>query len=443
MSHPSVFSLPLELLEEIADEVHLDTQLSLCRVSKLFHSLTIRSVYRVIFLDSPALVVACCRTLASNRTAALSVRQLAITYTPMEPPRFYYFSSFYALIGKALQNLSQLHELKLMVSDPAYIRTLNRAHFPFLRHFECYLALTDSLILFLNRHPTINYLQIAPTEAFVQTSVVDSSRPPLQVVLPKLQYFIGNSECISALVPDASLRAAFIFWEAAYSTPQDTIRSLEHSSGDTINLVSCRRRGWNLDLIDLISISLPNIYVLIITNLLVVDVRPSEAYLNAVKNMLSRFSMLRNLHLHCIDTWNMNDVKCNMDEDFATVTAWGSACPSLLECILPHSNGMKWIRIHDLWLPDPNSEQGMEWTWDMLCSNGHPQWNRLLVDIEARLRRKAVYARGVEEAISVLRSLTLQSASGDDVHDREENDVVDSGRAVGGGGSDPPRSIVL
>lgn len=291
MSPLSIFTLPLELLEEIADIVHTDAQLSLCRVSKLFHSLTIRSIYRDISLDSPSVVVACCRTLAFNQNAALAVRQFCITYTydsnfvvmirsqltfsisPTEPPSIHYFPSFYSVIGKALQRLSQLQELRLMVFDPNYVQSLNLVQFSTLRHFECYLALTDSLILFLNRHPTINYLQIAPNEALGRPSM-GTAHP--QVMLPKLQYFVGNSECVSALVPDASLRAAFIFWDAVDATPQDAIMSLERSSGDTINLVSCRRRGWNLDLIDLISIWLPNIYVLSITNLLVVDARPSE-----------------------------------------------------------------------------------------------------------------------------------------------------------------------
>lgn len=81
---------------------------------------------------------------------------------------------------------------------------------------------------------------------------------------------------MSALVPDASLRVAFMFWDAVDATPQDAICALERSSGDSLNLLSCRRRGWNLELFELVSVWLPNIYVLSITNLLVVDTRPSE-----------------------------------------------------------------------------------------------------------------------------------------------------------------------
>jgi len=405
MPFPCVFSLPLELLEEIADIVDVDTQLSLCRVSKLFHSLTVASVYRVICLDSPSLVVACCRTLARRGDAAAAVRQFSISYTPTDPPSCH-FASFYSTIQSALERLLHLQELKLMVIDPNYIQVLNNAYFHSLRHFECYLALTNSLILFLNRHPTINYLQIAPHEALSPSSI-GNVLP--RVVLPKLQYFVGNSECVSALVPDASLRAAFIFWEAVGGTAQDAIRSLERSSGDTINLVSCRRSGWNLDLIDLISICLPNIYVLIITNLLVVNSRPNETYLNAVTNLLPRFSMLCRLHVHCIGMEELSDGKGNLDEDFATVTAWGAACPSLEECILPHSNGMKWLRRHNIWIPDPNDPQGVKWTLNTLNSNRYPQWSRLLLAMTARSRKKAGYTKQSGDTFTALRSPMLTS----------------------------------
>lgn len=167
-----------------------------------------------------------------------------------------------------------------MVLDPNYIHVLDQCHFPALQHFECHLALTNSLILFLNRHPDITYLQIAPNEALSPEYSPPSVTP--QVILPKLEYFAGNSECISALVRDASLRAAFVFWDAVDATPQDAITSLERSSGNSINLLSCRRRGWNLDLIDLISTWLPNIYVLSITNLLVVDAHPTEVRIEAI-----------------------------------------------------------------------------------------------------------------------------------------------------------------
>ena len=81
MSRPYILNLPVEVLEEITDVVNLDTQVSLCQVSKLFHSFTIRSLYRDISLVNPSALVACCHVLASNSNAAAAVRTFSITYT--------------------------------------------------------------------------------------------------------------------------------------------------------------------------------------------------------------------------------------------------------------------------------------------------------------------------------------------------------------------------
>jgi hypothetical protein len=246
-----------------------------------------------------------------------------------------------------------------MVFDPAYIQILNFLTLPALCRFECYLNLTDSLISFINRHPTIIHLRIAPTEALVPPLAPGATISPTSspyIFLPRLQYFWGNSQCISALTSATALRAAFVFWDVVDAAPQDAIAALERTSSSTMSVLGCRRRGWNLDLLDLISTWLPNIYALSVTNLLVVDAHPSavsdrhferglylfmlhsKAFLDAVKGFLARFTMLRCLRIGCVDLWKMGDVQCRMDDDFATVTSWGSVCPSLVECSLPRKD---------------------------------------------------------------------------------------------------------
>jgi len=79
---------------------------------------------------------------------------------------------------------------------------------------------------------------------------------------------------------------------------------------------------------------------------------------------------------------------------------------------------MKWFRRHDLWIPDPDNPQGVEWTWNMLNSNRYPQWNRLLVAITNRLRRKAAYTQPLEDTFAVLRSLMLGEFLDDGPDDR-------------------------
>jgi hypothetical protein len=76
----SIVRLPLEVLEVIIEFAALDAQLCISRVSKLFHSLTLRALYRNLALRSPRAVVACCRTLVSNRRTTATVRSFVINY---------------------------------------------------------------------------------------------------------------------------------------------------------------------------------------------------------------------------------------------------------------------------------------------------------------------------------------------------------------------------
>ena len=64
-------------------------------------------------------------------------------------------------------------------------------------------------------------------------------------------------------------------------------------------------------------------------------VRFRQSYLQAIRVVLRNFTRLRILRINCIDYWQMGDVKCQLDKDFATVTEWGESCPSLVEVTLP------------------------------------------------------------------------------------------------------------
>lgn len=407
-----IFRLPYEVLEEIVDISSPASQILLCRVSKLFRSLTIRSLYRDISLTSPADTVSCCRTLAGSLEAATCVKSLSISYrcallaSPLHtwshglislPVTRNFLSSFYGLISKALRSLTNLQSLKLLVLDPSLVFALRYCTHPFLHLFECYLGLTTPLIAFLNRHPRIFYLQISPHynehQALSVPLWTQSTKAPLPLLppvvhLPRLEYFVGNSHSLPIITSYAALRAAFVFWDDSAvpsftpSTPSmnapdplsEAILPLEMTSTQTLNLLSCRRKGWNLDLLDIVSERLPFIYALSITNLLhdagdgdVEGSYPSQVrscrllnkvtcthrverlqvMLERIKQSLGRFHNLQSFHLNCVGgdgNWQPNvavnevdtaALEARMDRDFKTVTLWGEACPSLTELILP------------------------------------------------------------------------------------------------------------
>ncbi|KAF7369526.1 F-box domain-containing protein [Mycena venus] len=379
-------SLAPETLEEIIAFTPTESHLALCRVSKLLYALCIRSVYCDISLRSPAAVVKCCRTLAKNVLVASMVKRFEISYAPSALPPC---SSFYSLIGNALQRMTNIHDLVLLVADSNYISVLARCSLPRLYHFECCLSLDDTMVSFLNRHLQIRYLQLGANESESEGAPQPTPRHQHQpvVTLPKLEYFIGNSSCVAPLIQRASLRAAFITWDAVGEPTEESIAALERSSTETLNVLSCRRHGWNIDLLDRISTHLPHIYALSLTNLFFMDVVPTHpANLQAIGQCLSRFSSLQRLAITCVNVWKPEEhPEPQMDNAFETVTAWGDVCPSLVECTVPQSNDIKWVRVCDnLWLPDPSQAGSTRWIWGMLRSHRYPEWDRVVDTIRAR-----------------------------------------------------------
>ncbi|KAF8964506.1 hypothetical protein BDZ97DRAFT_1815441 [Flammula alnicola] len=340
----SIVRLPLEVLEVFIQYSPVSSQLATSRVSKLFHSLTIRPLYRDISLCSPRVVVACCRTLISNNTAAKTVRSFSINYTHYSSSSNSLLSAYYSRIKKALLALSGLYTLKLLVHDPYFVNLLNHCMFPTLRQFECYLTPSTLLIEFLNRHPRINYLQVSPHENTSELSEDDNKLPALE--LPRLQYFAGNVQSLQFLGTACTLRAAIISWNAMDTNPDLAFSALQRSSRDTI------------------SIRLPDVLSLHISNVLLVDANPTETYLQAIRAFLPRFTQLQRLKINCIDYWEMGDISCQIDQDFSTVTEWGDACPSLIEITLPRKlvsllNDLSWYRVSEsVWIPDPKHTAG-------------------------------------------------------------------------------------
>ncbi|KAJ7728273.1 hypothetical protein DFH07DRAFT_851211 [Mycena maculata] len=419
-------SLAPETLEEIVAFTPPESHLALCRVSKLLYVLCVRSIYCNIRLGSPTTVVKCCRTVANNAIVASAVRSFEIAYSPSVLPCS---SSFYSLIGRALERMANVHHLVLLVSDSKYISALTRCSLPRLHHFECYLPLANTMVSFLNRHLQISYLRLGAQEE------IPPPKHPI-VTLPKLEYFIGNSSCVAPLIHRASLRAAFITWDAVGETTGDSIAALGRSSTETLNLLSCRRHGWNLDLLDRISAHLPHIYSLSLTNLFFIDVvltHPTN--LDAIGQYLSRFSCLQRLQIACVNVWKPEeDSAPQMDNAFETVTAWGDLCHSLVECTLPQSKEVKWLRVCDnLWLPDLAQPGSTRWIWGALRHNRYPGWDRVVETLRAReAERNGGNGHDFHRRLIALRDAALLHEYDSDDEDAEGVGI--SGISLGGAG---------
>ena len=76
----SLLRLPMETLQDIANQLSATDLLVFCRVSRLTNVLSMKPLYREINMNTPSRTLLCCRTLRSNASAALHVRDLAVRW---------------------------------------------------------------------------------------------------------------------------------------------------------------------------------------------------------------------------------------------------------------------------------------------------------------------------------------------------------------------------
>ncbi|TFK23905.1 hypothetical protein FA15DRAFT_656386 [Coprinopsis marcescibilis] len=357
---PRIPDLPIEIIEEFIQCSPSSSWPSLALASRLFHSLTTPYLYRNINLSTRTSIISCARTLVTRPATACSVHSLSIHYTSPGP----HIQDFYDLILQAFCKISGLQQLKVSTFDDQLIHVLERSTFPHLTHFECEIIASPALIHFANHHPTLKSLELSP---FEHISPNPRILPTIQ--LPRLESFSGNAQTTSVLGPSLSLRAAFVIWDAMDSNPEPGQPKSSELS----------KAGWNLDLVEVISNELPSITALNLFNVLVVDSRPSQGYVDAIRRCLPRFKCLQRLSLNCVDRWQMGNVECAMDSDFETVTKWGEVCPSIQEIILPHSGSMTWRPLaENIWIPDPNDPKGAVWLGDAITGSKYPVRGRIV-----------------------------------------------------------------
>ncbi|KAJ7625825.1 male sterility protein-domain-containing protein [Roridomyces roridus] len=198
--------LPNELLLEIIQNVEETDLVSLCRVSKLFHSLTLPFLNRsvVIELDVPATLVAFCSALVAHPTRGVAVRSLTVKHKSRPG-------------ALAREMLSLIHAMKLMTlleelhlffpdSSPMAQRL---SHLTFPRLLTCEISIQDRYASdcdmvadFVARHPSITHLSL-------RTSQSPSSSNPIS--LPNLQRLEAQSP-IFTHITCPNQPAMRVFW---------------------------------------------------------------------------------------------------------------------------------------------------------------------------------------------------------------------------------------
>ncbi|KAJ7612162.1 hypothetical protein FB45DRAFT_939998 [Roridomyces roridus] len=191
--------LPNELLARIIDYAPRPDQAALCRVSKLFHALTLPVLYREIEIDTteqPAIVIESFCSAMMKPGRAEVARQFILTFGTDEE----FFSNpvlrlYGGLTGsiRLMHKLEHLHLIDLSTSPPnAFSYLFREITFPRLSIFRLGLQTGNkeysaALVQFFARHPNITEVCLWMPELPWSTTAVGSC-------LPNLQQYEGSAE---------------------------------------------------------------------------------------------------------------------------------------------------------------------------------------------------------------------------------------------------------
>jgi hypothetical protein len=95
--------------------------------------------------------------------------------------------------------------------------------------------------------------------------------------MPSLRYFAGEALYLPFVAKESALCGATLSWyNEVEDAIVDAIRTLEEASRESLVYLSCRRRGWNLDLLRAVAESLPDLLALELVDTMMVQAFPPE-----------------------------------------------------------------------------------------------------------------------------------------------------------------------
>ncbi|KAJ7615828.1 hypothetical protein FB45DRAFT_1008101 [Roridomyces roridus] len=330
-------TLPVELIDNIAQSLQGDDLVMLARTQRVIHGICTPWIYRRVILLDCVCAVLCLRTLASNVQCAHSVRALAIRFDPD-----LMLDAFRRLIRAALRNLQSLVTLDLRLY-PEIFSLVSDIHFP--RLDLCSLPFCSDIIAFLNLHPDITGLSFDPV---LHSSVLGlASLPPIP--LASLQMFSGPELVGMSTIPQSPVTRIGIFWNAGgFRQFFDAISPRTAEIVEFQNILAI----WELALPPLIAENLPNL-----TSLSLRNVSPAESssdyddFIECVGQALPSLAYLETLSIaQGVGRLAFNPT--HLDREFDIIILWGAAAPQLKYCILPSDT--RWLRVHsdlNVWYP--------------------------------------------------------------------------------------------
>ncbi|KII94855.1 hypothetical protein PLICRDRAFT_693173 [Plicaturopsis crispa FD-325 SS-3] len=361
--------LPIELLDEIINHAYSSRRndvIACCRTSTAFRHVATRRLYRNITLVGPSTIMACCKTLIANPTAAQSVRSFNVQASRI-PFVFYLrrptvFPAFYRVLRAALTCLENLLELDLHCHDPHGISLPSGPCMPRLVRFDTDHNHAAAVAAFLERHPSLQQIALCSLD-HCETALFESVR------LPSLHTFQGVVQHVPLVLPGAPLRSLSITFLPMDEDHEGIVRNLAQYAPhlDTLQ-VAVAASGSSDILVRAIATHFPNIQSLTLGMLPSIYPTNSSNITVSIRDNLSQFKKLQSIFLPCMEYFTFT-LGPSLDSDFETVCELGNLCPTIRTCLLP--SNVLWIHVRDaIWYPGQHSS-GRQWLRRKMAAH-HP-----------------------------------------------------------------------
>ncbi|KAJ7785334.1 hypothetical protein DFH07DRAFT_948412 [Mycena maculata] len=331
--------LPNEVLSEFIAWSRPQEQTALSRVSKLFHKLTARFLYRTLKISVPHKVKRCLSTLAKNPGLLLFVKTIDLTRCPKKPGDTF---DIFELIAR-MQNLEMLlfgsRDAPPHMTSPLAGRTFLFPHL-YCLHIGLKSREGPPIVEFIQAHPKLSVLKLS---GHAPRALTDSA----DIALPALRHLQAHAPAIPPLVRLNRLAAAAVVWRDSaepLAPPLDALREGSHAS---LVRLSCKRPSTNVDLIELVA-CFPLLENLKVTDRHGQGFSYDDGYFlkrNDVRRIAAALARLKNLRTFVFTYAH----RPNQTYDGALLTALVEACPTLTQFTL---NTVKWERPY----------AGAEWT---------------------------------------------------------------------------------
>lgn len=292
---PSTF--PPELLDSICCLLPTSDLVAVARANYTLNAVAQRTLYRNISITPVANNLSVLNTLIARPHIATHVRTFSINVRNEQP------QSFYPLLSKALQQMTELTSLTLFLNEDASSVLNSEAHYLNLTSFASSFPLDSNLVDFLSRTPAIIDLQVG-------AALSSNDQPEIHLPstsVPSLARFTGPYHTAQIVVPKRPVEALFlsevisddsIFGQLSQSTANITILDAVVSVG----LLPC---------VTAISETLPSLHYLRLMTVTPLDEHFDQSLYQQLADALGSMSSLISFEYSGMNwtCWNDSDSK--------------------------------------------------------------------------------------------------------------------------------------